>query len=432
MTVVMTELGLARQRVREALQRIDALVDGMSHVEQIAEVSSALEPTVKLVQQLARTENTATEETMGTEEEMMDVEEPANVTAAQTDSEAKEAESIDVPEQVPNTSREEREEGVRQDGASSSDGSDDEDANAMPAVEKIEGEVKRIRQELLELDVLVIEYSKVERVDEKEASKAAYRSKAASNDLMNRMLELDGLVHLSKETRRRRKAVVREINALLDHAEATHEKLAAMPTTSPRAVEAAQNQAELEEAQRERHEWVSAMKGLILKHCTLQARVQRDELDEHYALSVRTAGAIRGDDVELQVHGRQLKLSLARVPTEAELLAMHGAAEGRTADEQAAHLLHKLDGAFGAYAARFDLPSDACPTQIQQQARNGVLTIVIPKQPQLRRAYTPRGFPHTAQRHCNRPQSARSSFPAHYGYDHQYDHPFTSAFRGFW
>merc|ERR1712159_714836 len=51
-----------------------------------------------------------------------------------------------------------------------------------------------------------------------------WRAKAASNDLMNRMLELDG-VSVSAEHRPKRKSLVSQIHALLDRADTVHDEL---------------------------------------------------------------------------------------------------------------------------------------------------------------------------------------------------------------
>ena len=71
---------------------------------------------------------------------------------------------------------------------------------AMPVVERVSAHVQKIEQEVVALEKLRAEFAHA-GADERAIGKAVYRAKVASNHLMNRMLELDGVTIVSAENR---------------------------------------------------------------------------------------------------------------------------------------------------------------------------------------------------------------------------------------
>ena len=126
-------------------------------------------------------------------------------------------------------------------------GTSDHENEALRVVENVTNEIELVRRTLNELDSLVRWYADAQSVqsecaDTKEMGRAIYRAKAASNDLMNWMLELDGLDSLTATARERRKALVRDIHTLLDRADAAHGALKEIPSWHHRPVTITWNQ----------------------------------------------------------------------------------------------------------------------------------------------------------------------------------------------
>jgi hypothetical protein len=410
-----------KDSIQVMLARIERAMHEPLQLEQLRDVLKSLAPTTQLLDEIEFASRSSTPiASMEGAADVADVEMHNDADAADMemrndttfDADA-EQEATDLGELGPACTK-----AAQSTPGSPSASSDEEEA--IPIVERVSTDVQTIERELIALETLATEFE-CNEADEKTVGKAIYRAKAASNDLMNRMLELDGVKLNSAENRPRRKAVVSSIHALLDRADAALEKLKLVQVSAAAATSAAADSQRVTD-----QDWVGCMHHSLRQQCRLQAHIQRDEYEGCYALFIQGA-EVQPDDIDISISAdeRYLELSMCRLPTSEELLAMRRTLTDRAvpAATVETQLLRQLNGTYGTYTAKFGLPWDADASAIRKQAGNGTVTVLLPKScsgfaraPTTARAMHSR--PHSAQP-PRRPHSAR-------GHNHMYD-----PFRGF-
>jgi len=422
-----------KDTIKDTLARIERAMLEPLKIDELRDVLVSLAPTTKLLDEIenasrsstpmlesASAEAVADAEMRGEKDGAVELADEETLTSSYQMLDAEEesaSESAAAPADAPSMIDE-------ADPAPDSPSASSDEEEAMPVVEGVSAHVQKIEQELVALEKLPAEFTHA-GAEEKAIGKAIYRAKAASNDLMNHMLKLDGVTIVSAENRPKRKAVVSSIHALLDRLDAVHDELKQAQDAAALASSAAAD------AQRQtERDWADSMQQRVRQQCQLQPDVQHDEYDGCYAMFIRGT-AIQPNDVDLSLSsdGRHLELALCQLPSADELLSMARALRQRgvAAAGVDAQVLCQLNGKYGTYSAKLELPWDADAGAIQKESKNGALTIVVPKVDHCRAGFARRpmsargvhGKPYNTRVAPRRPQSAR-------GYNHMHD-----PFRGF-